>query len=56
MRAGRDKTSFRQNVMNGAALGIGAALGAAAVAIFVELIAPHLPFVVKVLPKGSSTP
>jgi hypothetical protein len=49
MRPGRD--SVRGYVVQGAAMGVGAFLGAALVTMILGAIASRLPFVVKVLPR-----
>ena len=61
MRTRRDaRASFGQNVQVGAAMGVGAFLGAALVTLVMGVLASRLPFVVKVLPKapapGDTTP
>lgn len=50
MKYARD--TFRQSVVTGAAMGIGAFLGAAAITLVMGVLASRLPFVVKILPKA----
>jgi hypothetical protein len=49
MRPARDPSSFGAYVVQGAALGVGAFLGAAVVTAVLALLASRLPFVLKVL-------
>jgi hypothetical protein len=51
MKVRRDSVSGY--VVQGAALGVGAAIGVALVTLFVEVLGPRLPFVQRLLPKGA---
>jgi hypothetical protein len=59
MRSRRDPPSFGGYVVQGAALGVGAFLGAAVVTAMLAFASSKLPFVLKVLPRapgGGTTP
>ena len=51
-RHGRDASSFGGYVVQGAAMGVGAFVGAALVTVVLALVAKRLPFVVQFLPKS----